>query len=398
MCPYSGRPVLIPLSTDRPSARSATVTPVLTGACVLVHLALAALGSLRPDLARGIEQAGLLVPGQSAWYTYFSYAFLHAGFWHIAGNMLILWVFGPPVEDRFGRFGFLAFYLCGAGAAGGLHALFEGAPVVGASGAIAAVTGAFLVMFPFTHVRCWFILFFSVSVVPAWWFIGLAMLWDLVLQGMGHGGGVARLAHLGGYALGAGTAAALLAGGLLPREPHDLFTMAVRAKRKRAFRAQVAAAERERAGPAEAPDDARARAIAEQRSALTRLLSGRDGAAVARAYLALLDAARGAGTGLSVLPPRQQLDLATLLHGTGEHAACAQACAWFIAAYPRDPQTPDIRVLGALTHLRHVPDAHAARAMLDGLTTAPPGTGDLVAALRSELTALEAQPGPSRPG
>ena len=63
-----------------------------------------------------------IVPGHLRWWQFLTYAFLHAGFMHILGNMLFLWVFGPNVEDRFGRIGFLVFYLTGGAVAGGARA------------------------------------------------------------------------------------------------------------------------------------------------------------------------------------------------------------------------------------------------------------------------------------
>ncbi|MFN0012607.1 MAG: rhomboid family intramembrane serine protease [Phycisphaerales bacterium] len=385
--------MLIPLSTDRPSARTAFTTPLLVGVCVALWLALEVLNRFDPALAGRIEAAAVLVPGQSPWYTYLTYAFLHAGFMHIAGNMLILWVFGPPVEDRLGRWWFLLFYLTGAAAAGGLHALFERAGVVGASGAIAAVTGAFLIMFPFTSVRCWFILFFSVSIVPAWWFIGLAMLWDLVLQGMGHGGGVARLAHLGGYILGAGVAVSLLASGLLPREPFDLFSMARRAHRRRQFREGVAEVEREGRRKAAQRDDGSDAVVAAARGRVQQALAAREAQALAVAYAELLRVAKGASPSLSVLPARQQMEMASLLHAAGQHQAAADAYSWFAAAYPNESETAHVRVLGALVFLRYVGDRHSARAMLDGLNAPPTdaAAAEMVRELRLELEAVPAR-------
>ena len=79
-----------------------------------------------------------------------TYQFLHDphGIWHIAFNMLFLWVFGSAVEDRLGRVGFLGFYLIGGAVAALAHMAITKAPVIGASGSIAGVTGAFLALFP----------------------------------------------------------------------------------------------------------------------------------------------------------------------------------------------------------------------------------------------------------
>lgn len=144
--------------------------------------------------------------------------FLHGGFMHIAGNMLFLWVFGDNVEDRMGHLRFLIFYLaCGAFATiahslsavlGLLHspgALEHG--VIGASGAIAGVLGAYLVLVPQSMVRTLIILFVFITVanIPAPFFIVMWFILQL-FSGVGSlagaGGNVAYWAHIGGFALG----------------------------------------------------------------------------------------------------------------------------------------------------------------------------------------------------
>ena len=141
--------------------------------------------------------------------------FIHGGWGHLLGNMLYLWIFGDNVEDRLGRLRFLGFYLA-TGVAGALAqvAAAPGAlvPTVGASGAISGVLGAYLVMFPRKRVRV--LLFLFVLDVPALVVIGL---WAFTQLASGVGslaaphpaGGVAYLAHVGGFA--AGVAGALVA-------------------------------------------------------------------------------------------------------------------------------------------------------------------------------------------
>lgn len=145
--------------------------------------------------------------------------FIHAGWLHIAGNMLFLWVFGDNVEDRFGHLGFLAFYLLSGVAAN----LLQGAidpnaiiPNVGASGAIAGVLGAYLVYFPQAKIRALIpFLFFIPLNIPAFLMIGLWFVTNL-LSGLGTLGpaegadsGVAFFAHVGGFLFGAAVVLAL---------------------------------------------------------------------------------------------------------------------------------------------------------------------------------------------
>ncbi|GIW13746.1 MAG: hypothetical protein KatS3mg062_1185 [Tepidiforma sp.] len=144
--------------------------------------------------------------------------FLHGGWLHILGNMLFLWVFADNIEDRLGHAGFLLFYL----AAGAVASLVQGAmdpsstvPVVGASGAVAGVLGAYLIWFPTTTVHVvipFFILLFLPLPVPAFVMIGLWFLQNLfagyatIADTASTGGGVAWFAHIGGFLFGAGLA------------------------------------------------------------------------------------------------------------------------------------------------------------------------------------------------
>jgi membrane associated rhomboid family serine protease len=152
--------------------------------------------------------------------------FLHGSWSHILGNMLFLAIFGKNVEDAFGRLGYLAFYF-----AGGLVAILTQTamtliagttadarvPTLGASGAIAAVLGAYLILYPGSRVRS---LIGIIPVrVPAWLFLGLWFLYQLVSANFGlfstkaDGGGVAFFAHVGGFAFGVVATLALTAGG-----------------------------------------------------------------------------------------------------------------------------------------------------------------------------------------
>jgi membrane associated rhomboid family serine protease len=135
--------------------------------------------------------------------------FLHAGFMHIAGNMLFLWIFGDNLEDQMGHVGFLIFYLATGLAAAATHIAADPTslvPTVGASGAIAGVMGGYLLLFPRARVDVLLILvvFFRVFSIPAW--IMLILWFGLqIFGGLGtpaEGGGVAYWAHTGGFVAG----------------------------------------------------------------------------------------------------------------------------------------------------------------------------------------------------
>lgn len=144
--------------------------------------------------------------------TIFTSMFLHGGWSHLLGNMVFLYVFGDNIEDAMGHVQYLLFYLlCGIAAAGLQIALDPGStiPMIGASGAISGVMGAYLVLFPQGRVRAlmFFGAFGQVILVPAWtmiglWF-GLQLLSAFASLGAGGEGGVAFWAHVGGFIAGA---------------------------------------------------------------------------------------------------------------------------------------------------------------------------------------------------
>ncbi len=161
-----------------------------------------------PFLVREPQQVAPQVP---VWLTFFTAMFLHGGWMHLIGNMWYLWIFGDNVEDRLGHFKFLIFYLlCGLGASG-LHVALNPrstVPMVGASGAIAGVLGAYLLAFPHARVSTLVFLGFFITVVqlPAFILLGLWFVIQL-LSGMGsmrmtQAGGVAWWAHVGGFIAG----------------------------------------------------------------------------------------------------------------------------------------------------------------------------------------------------
>jgi len=163
-----------------------------------------------PGSGEGLQKfLGRRCPDKSWWQSVFVAMFLHAGWLHIAGNMLFLYIFGDNVEDRLGRIVFLLFYVLGGLAASGLQLAFSPnstLPNLGASGAIAAVLGAYLVLFPRARVKT-LVIFFFITVVelPAVAVLGIWFVMQLFsgVGGTDVNGGVAYWAHVGGFGFGA---------------------------------------------------------------------------------------------------------------------------------------------------------------------------------------------------
>jgi membrane associated rhomboid family serine protease len=150
--------------------------------------------------------------------------FLHGGWWHLISNMLALYIFGDNVEDRLGHLGYVGFYLCAGLVAGAAQLIVSSrslAPMVGASGAIAGVLGAYVVLYPRARVVTLVPIFYFLRVVqiPAliylgFWFVSQLFNGFLALSAMGavQTGGVAWFAHIGGFVFGLAIGGVLIAG------------------------------------------------------------------------------------------------------------------------------------------------------------------------------------------
>jgi membrane associated rhomboid family serine protease len=168
------------------------------------------LGEQCRDVKRCGDGGDGLAP---TWQTAFTSMFMHGSLLHIGGNMLFLWIFGNNVEDSMGRVKFLLFYVLGGLAAlAGQTLVGPGSevPMVGASGAVAAVLGGYMLLFPKARVVTviFLVIFFTIIEIPALVMLGLWFVQQLVfgalgyLEPAGEGGGVAYFAHIGGFAFG----------------------------------------------------------------------------------------------------------------------------------------------------------------------------------------------------
>src|SRR5262245_13806460 len=202
---------MIPLRDVIPSR----TTPVVTIGIIVVNV-LVFLYQL--SLGRDVDAFTIywgLVPAAFSWVTVFTSMFLHGGLLHVGGNMLYLWIFGDHVEDRMGHGRVLVFYLlCGVAAALAQTITNPSSvvPMVGASGAIAGVMGAYFVLYPKSRIQTLVMLFIFVQVieVPAILFLGVWFIMQF-LNGLGSitdslggnsAGGVAFWAHVAGFVAG----------------------------------------------------------------------------------------------------------------------------------------------------------------------------------------------------
>lgn len=223
---------MFPYKDDNPTLATPVVTLAIIAVNVVVWLAVQR-GGAEPGMVRSVCELGL-IPGEllgrvaegtlvrfgpdlacqigaPAPHTVLSSMFLHGSWFHLLGNMWFLWIFGNNVEDSMGRGRFVAFYLlCGVLAAAGHVAMQPGSPIpmVGASGAISGVMGAYLVLYPRVrvHMVLFIVIFITTFTVPAYvmlfYWVFLQVFGGAITLGA-EGGGVAYAAHLGGFVAGA---------------------------------------------------------------------------------------------------------------------------------------------------------------------------------------------------
>ena len=210
---------MIPLHDDNPTEILPALTVAIIAACVLVFLWETSLGPERIEGAvysLGVIPAVLLdrvqLPPELALVppgaTILTSMFLHGGFMHLAGNMLYLWIFGNNVEDAMGHVRFAVFYLvCGIAAVFGQVVQNPGSevPMIGASGAISGILGAYLLLYPQARVLVLIPLGFVMQTVrlPAGWVLGFWFVAQLASSALSSGeAGVAWFAHIGGFIAG----------------------------------------------------------------------------------------------------------------------------------------------------------------------------------------------------
>ena len=218
---------LIPLSD---ASRRPVRLPVVTAFIIVANVFVFLLELMRGDafVLQWSATPAQIISGHH-WITIFTAMFMHGSWSHIIGNMIFLWAFGPEIEDAMGRGRYLLFYL-----AGGLVAMLaqiladphSTVPNLGASGAIAAVMGGFIVTYPRDRIKAvlFIFVFVRITLIPAAFLIGFWFLTQLVHAGavaQVQTGGVAYLAHVGGFVFGAVTARLFEGSSRIIDKPYD---------------------------------------------------------------------------------------------------------------------------------------------------------------------------------
>ena len=362
--------MIFPIRTDSPLR----TTPYMNWAIIAANVAAFIAQQASPTL----DDRLALYPHDPWLPAFVSYAFLHGSPMHLLGNMLFLYIFGNNVNDKIGHLGYLAFYLAGAVFSGlGFVALSGGvAPVVGASGAVSAVTGAYLVLFPRATVTLIYLFFFIGTIeLSSFWFVALFFLKDLVgLSGSpAVGMGVAYSAHVFGTLFGFALCFALLGAKLLPRDQFDVLAMVRQWNRRRQYRDVVSggynpfdySASRGRLGAGGAPpplDPAAARA-ADLRAQISEALARHDSDTAAQRFLELR-----AADPKQVLSRQAQLDVANHLAGQQRYKEAAEAYEQFLQHYPKYDQVEQVQLMLGIIYARYLGQYAKAKQQLQAAT------------------------------
>lgn len=358
--------LLIPLRTDR----RLTSLPWVNCTLILCNVIVYGLQQLIHD---PIWRDLLLNPHAPSATQFISYQFLHGDLMHLLMNMIFLWAFGNNVENRLGKIGYLFFYLAGGTIAGIGHCLGEIAPVLGASGSVAAVTGAFIVLFPHTRTTLfyWLIIFgfFEISSVLL---IGFQIAQNIYMQLTGNESHYAYIAHLSGYAYGIIIAWGLLWVKLLKHEPCDLMGMYLHRKRRVEFanmaRAGVTPWDHSTANTpipkamssnTPAPDDSQQQQINQLRTQVQQAISNHDLPLASKTYEQLSEISPK-----QIMSQQNQLDLANQFMADGKHQAAAHAYELFLHTYSSSSQLNQVQLLLGLIYTRYIQRHQRARELL----------------------------------
>ena len=375
--------MFIPISTDTSIRRVPWVNYGLVAANVFVFM-LTQAGEVGGRHANPstltIWLKGGILDGQSPQlYQFFTYQFMHANFAHIAGNMLFLWVFGNAVNAKMGHGPYLLFYLAGGIFAAAAYCFGNDHPLVGASGAIAAVTGAYLALFPRSHITVlyWFIVIGTFEVPSMLMIVFKLILWDNIMAPQMVGdSNIAFGAHLAGYSFGFAALAGMLWIQAMPRDQFDVIALWRRWLQRQAMatamgdpnaqaRAQfgrvarpvsVDAVNTIDADPATSSDP-----IVRLRAEIADKLDRSEREAAAGLYEKLMEI-----DPRQVLPRQQQLDVGNQLCFGGRTPQAAATYEKFLNQYPTAQEADQVRLLLGIIYARdlhqyEIAESHLAK-------------------------------------
>ena len=337
--------IVLPIRTNMPLRSTPVVNYLLLVANIAIFLV-----TFRP-LQAGLLENYVLQASYPQLHQFITHAFLHANVAHLAGNMLFLYIFGNNINDRLGNVGYLAFYLAAAFFAGLGHVYMEQSPAVGASGAIAAVTGMYLILLARTEVTMfyWFIFFIGTFEISALLWVLLSFGKDLYYSLSGDALQIAYSAHVAGYLFGFVIGLVLLFIGLIRRSRYDVLSFWRPARRlsdapRTAFKAKFTDAQRQ---------------VLSLRQQILDSLATHNMDRSVQLYSQLRQADSS-----QVLPTQAQLDMANQLMTQADYPQAAEAYELFLKTYPTYQQISQVQLMLGLIYTRYLNQPDKARTLL----------------------------------
>lgn len=376
---------MIPIRTDS----RLRYTPWMNWGIIAINVLVFLVQSRLPRLTTAWE----LNPRHPSLWSFFTYSLLHANGAHLAGNMLFLYIFGNNVCDKMGQLAYLGFYLAGGIFAGVVYVLGgDSIAVIGASGAVSAVTGAYIVLFPRANVTIvYFFFYVGVFELPSLWFIAFFFAKDLLMNYSGAPGGVAHMAHIGGSLFGFVICFALLLVNLLPRDHFDVVALAKQWNRRRQFRDMTAQGYNpfgpsDRLAPEKrlpAPMTAAQEKVQDLKAAITEAIARHDQPQAAALYVQMkqIDAE-------AVLARQAQLDVANQLASEQRYPQAAEAYELFLRYYKSFEQVEQVELMLGIIYARYLNRYPSAKEYLLRAMARLHGERELTMA-RSELARIE---------
>jgi len=368
--------MIIPLRTDSPLRRTPYMNWAIIAATFAVFLVQIAYNPQAPDQS-AFTRYLILNPAHPRIWQYVTSAFLHANWLHIIGNMLFLYIFGNNINDRMGNLGYLGFYLAGAVISGVGYVVIDGrSSVLGASGAVAAVTGAYLILLPRSNILIFYFFFFIgtvevASLLVILFFFSEDLIGQFVLpELLGNNDGVAHMAHISGTLFGAALCFVLLMVRLLPRDQFDVLALAQRWNRRRQYRDMVSkgydpfGVTPGRAGSARGnapapPPDPRSQQIMELRVQISDAVARHDMPLAAARYAELMRV-----DPQQVLSRTALLDVANYFASQQMYPQAAAAYEQFQRAYANYEQIEQVQLMLGVIYARYLHRYELARQYL----------------------------------
>lgn len=365
--------MILPIHTSIRPSRTPYANYILIGLNIVCFI----LTYIKPEYANNGQQLSgplrvwahmfMLISEKPSIWQFVTYAFLHGGMMHIAGNMYFLYLFGNNVNDRLGNVGYICLYLAGGVFAGLGHAIFNTSNVLGASGAVAAITGAYMVFFPKTLITIvyWFIIIGTFE-IPAFYFIGLKL---IVIDNLisSTAPDIAYGAHIAGYAFGIAASMMLLGMKFLESDHSDMWSMARQWNRRRRYRDTVAngydpfsgnsVKKTVKAKPVKKNSEEKQRdeQIMQFRNEISAFINQRNLPDAASKYIELVNIDEK-----HVLPRQYQLDVANQLMADSKWVESADAYEKFLAHYRTCEYTEQVQLMLGVIYSRYLDNRERA--------------------------------------